>query len=66
MASVTLESHDALEMLERVVKDMAKESPISQNEKKWARWRFVIEHTQAYHVTFDLDELATILMRSKG
>lgn len=65
MATITLESHDALEMLERVVTDMAKQSPISQNEKKWARWRFVIEHTQGYHVTFDLDELATILMRSK-
>ena len=65
MATITLESHDALAMLERVVTDMAKKSPISQNEKKWARWRFVIEHSQAYHVTFDLDELASILMCAK-
>lgn len=65
MASITLSGSVAFDVLSRVVKDMAKESPISQNEKKWARWRFVVDHFGDHEVTFDLDELATILMRSK-
>ena len=65
MARITLSGVEATTMLHRVVADMAKQSPISQNEKKWARWLFVIEHFGRQEVTFELDEIATILMRSK-
>jgi len=65
MASITLSSSVAFDVLSRVVKDMAEKSPISQNEKKWARWRFVVDHFEGHDVTFDLDEMASILMRSK-
>ncbi len=65
MASITLSGSVAAEVLQRVVTDMAKQSPISQNEKKWARWSFVIKHFGDHDVTFDLDEMATILMQLK-
>lgn len=63
MATITLSGPLAATLFNDAAARTSKEAgPISQNEKRWSRWGWVVEQFGEHEVTIDLDTLYLMLV----